>query len=149
MARKDALLRLHQRLMDKRADLRKKLGSVDPQWESTPPQGGDVGDAANHGASRELNTQLAALENRELRQVEQAIELIREGRYGRCEHCSQSIPLERLRAVPTTIMCVKCQSEIELNGHLPDATDVDWSKAMDHEGQGNTSEVTIRDLDVR
>jgi len=147
MARKDALLRLHQRLMDKRTDLHKKLGGG-PQWQSTPQRGGDVGDAANRGTSHELNTQLAALENRELRQVEQAIELIRNGRYGTCEQCNHSIPLERLRAVPTTIMCIKCQQKIELTGQMPGDTDVDWSNALAQEGQTNTSEVTLRDPDA-
>lgn len=148
MARKDALLRLHQRLIEKRDTLRTKIGADDTAWQASPQTGGDIGDAANHGTSRELNTQLAALENRELSQVEQALQLIREGRYGKCEHCSHSIPIERLRAVPTTILCVACQSELELTGSLPDDGDVDWSNTLDLEGKTNPTEVSLRDLDA-
>jgi len=148
MARKDALLRLHQRLIEKRDTLRKKIGDNDHAWQTTPQTGGDIGDEANHGASHELNTQLAALENRELSQVEQALQLIREGRYGKCEHCSHSIPIERLRAVPTTILCVACQSELELTGALPGDGDVDWGNALEHEGRLNPTEVSLRDTDV-
>ena len=141
MARKDALLRLHQRLIEKRDTLRKKFGTNDRAWQAAPQTGGDIGDAANHGVSRELDTQLAALENRELRQVELALQLIREGRYGKCEHCSHSIPIERLRAVPTSILCISCQSELELTGALPGDGDVDWGHAMDIEGRMKPNEV--------
>ena len=148
MARKDALLRLHNRLIEKRDSLRKKSGNDDRNWQNSPQTGGNIGDAANHGASRELNTQLAALENRELRQVELALKLIREGRYGKCENCSHSIPIERLRAVPTTILCVSCQSELELTGTLSVDGDVDWGHALDFEGQMNPTEVSLRDIET-
>lgn len=148
MARKDALLRLHQRLIEKRDSLRKKSGTDDRKWQNSPQTGGDIGDAANHGASRELNTQLAALENRELRQVELALQLIREGRYGKCENCSHSIPIERLRAVPTTILCVSCQSELELTGSLSPDGEVDWGHALDLEGRMNPTEAGLPDVEL-
>lgn len=148
MARKDTLLRLHKRLIEKRDALRTKFGADDHTWQTNPQTGGDIGDAANSGASHELNTQLAALESRELRQVELALQLIREGRYGKCEHCSHSIPIARLRAVPTTILCVSCQRELELTGSLGDDGDVDWGNALDFEGRMNPTEVSLRDIDV-
>ncbi len=37
----------------------------------------------------------------ELREVEEALERIREGTYGRCIDTGEPIPLERLKAVPT------------------------------------------------
>ncbi|MFP6703005.1 MAG: TraR/DksA family transcriptional regulator [Planctomycetaceae bacterium] len=148
MARKDSILRLHQRLIEKRNTLRKRFGTSDPGWQNAPQVGGDVGDAANHGSSRELTTQLAALENRELCQIEQALQLIRDGRYGRCERCNYSIPIERLRAVPTTIMCVACQSELELTGGLSSDGEADWGNAVELEGRINPTEVTLRDIDV-
>ena len=88
MARKDALLRLHERLVAKRDSLRKKL--ADDLTHTQVSTAGDEADAANDGAQVELNTQLAALESRELVQVERAIDLIRRGRYGICEVCDQA-----------------------------------------------------------
>ena len=58
MSRKDALLRLHERLIAKRTSLRKKLAE---ELNLSVPSGagcGDVGDAANDGAQNELNSQL-------------------------------------------------------------------------------------------
>lgn len=145
MARKDALLRLHQRLLSKRGALRKKLVGDDRPWQPSPRNGGDLGDNASEGTTRELNSQLAALENRELRQIERAIELIRDGRYGTCEHCNHSIPIQRLRAVPTTFLCVDCQRELEETGTSDEAN---WANTLDSEGAGDTTEVSLGELDT-
>ncbi len=148
MARKDAVLRLHERLIAKRDTLRMKLtddAQFDDQCYST---GGDVGDAANNGAQNELSTQLKALESRELIQIERAIELIRDGRYGRCEVCSASIPITRLKALPYTLLCVDCQREQEEMGADSFDADVDWTSAYEHEGRMSEKELTLGDIDI-
>ena len=148
MARKDALLRLHERLISKRDTLRKKL-TGDAQFDvQNYNTGGDVGDAANSGSQNELNTQLKALESRELVQIERAIELIRDGRYGRCEVCSASIPITRLKALPYPLHCVDCQREQEELGGDAFDSDVDWSSAYEHEGRMSEKELTLGDIDI-
>jgi DnaK suppressor protein len=148
MARKDALIRLHQRLISKRETLRKKLFDEFKLTKPVTDGVGDVGDVACDGASTELDSQLAALESRELRQVERAIELIREGRYGICEHCEQSIPVTRLQAVPFAPLCVECQRLLEESGELGEEFDADWENAYEFEGRLNDKEYTLRDLDI-
>lgn len=149
MARKDALLRLHQRLITKRDSLRRKLADehdidLPSGWEG----GRDVADTANEGAEAELDSQLAALESRELDQIEQAIQLIRDGRYGKCEMCDKSIPITRLKALPFTTFCVECQREAEYIRSEGGDVEVDWSSAYEHEGRMSDREITIGDLDV-
>ena len=148
MARKDAILRLHQRLTAKRDALRKKLVDEFKVSQTTSAGVGDVGDAANHGTSAELNSQLASLESRELRQIERAIDLIRDGRYGICEHCEQQIPVARLQAVPFAPLCVECQRELEELGGSGEDFEVDWENAYEFEGRLNDRELTLGDLDV-
>ena len=149
MARKDALLRLHERLVAKRDSLRKKFSnelnlSHTPAWAGT----GDVGDAAHGGSESEINSQLAALESRELAQIEQAIRLMREGRYGSCEICDTTIPIARLKALPYTPYCVTCQrKKADMIGD-PESFEPDWESAYEHEGRMNDRELTIRDLDI-
>jgi RNA polymerase-binding transcription factor DksA len=46
----------------------------------------------------------------ELRDVEQALERMRELAYGRCMDCRTTIPYERLNAYPTAKRCLRCQS---------------------------------------
>lgn len=145
MARKDALLRLHERLIAKRDALRKKL--IEEFDESHPAwSGGDVGDAASDGEQSELNSQLAALESRELLQVERAITLIREGRYGLCEACEQPIPIARLKALPFTPLCVECQRMQEAYGRDAGGVEADWESAYELEGRLSDRELTLGDI---
>lgn len=146
MARKDALLRLHERLLAKRDDLRKKLADEHdlPTWSG----GRDVGDSASEGAEAELDSQLAALESRELAQVEQAIRSIRDGRYGQCDVCEKPIPVERLKALPFTTSCVACQREAEFVRAEGGDVEADWESAYEHEGRMNDRELTLGDIDV-
>jgi DnaK suppressor protein len=147
MARKDALLRLHERLVAKRDSLRKKL-SDDFTTITAVSTTGDEADAANDGAQNELNSQLAALESRELAQVERAIDLIRQGRYGLCEICEEPIPIERLKALPFTPVCVTCQRMQEKLSRNSDSDDADWESAFELEGRLRDRELTLGDIDI-
>jgi DnaK suppressor protein len=146
MSRKDALLRLHERLVAKRDSLRKKLAE---DLTNTQVSGaGDEADTANDGAQVELNTQLAALESRELVQVERAIDLIRHGRYGMCEVCDLAIPIERLKALPFTLVCVTCQRLQEQMSRGGADEDADWESAFELEGRLHDRELTLGDIDI-
>ncbi len=150
MARKDALLRLHKLLVMKRDSLRKKLAeefNVSVKSLSRISRGGDVGDAAMDGASDEVNSQLAALESRELNQIERAIHMMREGRYGICEMCDKPIPITRLNALPFAPLCIDCQRQQELSGHTDYEMHADWESAYEHEGRLNDQELTLGDFD--
>lgn len=148
MARKDALLRLHDRLMAKRNSLRKRLAEEHnltlPTWTGSR----DVGDAASEGAEAELDNQLAALESRELAQIEQAIENIRDGRYGLCELCDKPIPIERLKALPFTTHCVECQRKAEHVRANGGDYEADWESAYELEGRMSDREFSIGDFDI-
>ena len=145
MSRKDSLLRLHQRLSARRDALRSKLnGKVKRDQRDV----GDLGDVAHEGATTELNSQLASLETRELRFIERALLMIREGRYGVCEGCEEHIPIARLQALPYTVLCVECQRREEELGPREDG-DVDWEQACDFEVRFNSDrELTIDDLNI-
>ncbi|HEX9822617.1 MAG TPA: TraR/DksA C4-type zinc finger protein [Methylomirabilota bacterium] len=44
----------------------------------------------------------------QLQRVEHALELLGQGRYGRCARCGQDIGKERLDVAPDTFLCVSC-----------------------------------------
>lgn len=46
-------------------------------------------------------------------QIEEAVQLLLEGRYGRCVDCRRAIPAARLRALPFAIRCLACQERLE------------------------------------
>lgn len=148
MARKDALLRLHQSLIAKRDALRKQLLN-DMNLSQTSEAGtGDICDAALDGTQNELHSQLAALESRELNQIVQAINMIREGRYGNCEVCGEKIPIARLRALPFTPLCIDCQRKQESSRGHKDGFDADWESAYEYEGATNDRELTLGDIEL-
>lgn len=118
MARKDALLRLHVRLVTRRNALRKALsGDMDSLrlYNSTFVVGDSV-DAAIDSVNDEISTQLAELESRELEQIERALDRIGHGVYGRCEFCGEKVAEARLNALPYTNTCIDCQRENERQG---------------------------------
>ncbi len=145
MARKDALLRLHNRLVVRRDALRKALsGDVDSlrAYHSTFDVGDQV-DAAVDSANEEINSQIAELESRELEQIERALDRIRNGRYGRCEYCGEKVAEARLNALPYTDSCIECQREMERTGYVAARLSSDahrWAKLDDrHDDDGKVN----------
>lgn len=133
MARKEALLRLHDRLVARRDALRRVLsGDLDSLGElSANDAVGDSVDAAVDTANDEINSQLAEIESRELGQIERALQRIGEGEYGKCEFCNEKIGTARLNALPYTTTCIDCQREQERYGpgfFAGSAEDRRWAK---------------------
>ena len=118
MARKDALLRLHARLVARRDALRKALSGDMDSYRELAAQDvvGDTVDAAVDNANDEISSQLVEIESRELGQIEHALQRIVEGVYGRCEYCGNKIAEARLNALPYTNSCIDCQRENERTG---------------------------------
>ena len=56
-------------------------------------------------------------EGETLTQIEGALERIENGVYGSCVGCSGRIPKMRLKVMPYTPYCVKCQSERESSSY--------------------------------
>jgi RNA polymerase-binding transcription factor len=46
-------------------------------------------------------------------QIEEAVLLLLDGRYGRCVDCRRAIPAARLRALPFAVRCLACQERFE------------------------------------
>ena len=132
MARKDALLRLHARLVARRDALRKALnGDLDSYRElAAQDVVGDNVDAAVDNANDEISSQLVEIESRELSQIEHALKRIVEGVYGRCEFCGGKIAEARLNALPYTNSCIDCQRENERTGQgfRPGVESQRWAK---------------------
>jgi DnaK suppressor protein len=152
MARKDALLRLHARLVARRDALRKALnGDVDSlrEYHSTFDVGDNV-DAAVDTANEEISTQLAEIESRELDQIERALKRIVKGVYGRCEFCGGKIAEARLNALPYTNSCIDCQRENERTGASFGVAGDEggrWAKLSD-KGMDDDHDVNLNDFEM-
>lgn len=72
----------------------------------------NIGDDEDENASEvEEYTDNLALENnleKQLKEVNEALEKMEKGTYGICENCNQEIDVERLKAYPAAKICIKC-----------------------------------------
>ena len=154
MARKDAMLRLHARLVTRRDALRKALnGDLDSFREFAALNVvGDNVDAAVDTANDEICSQLVEIESRELGQIEHALCRIVEGVYGRCEYCGGKIAEARLNALPYTNSCIDCQRENErTGGHFGAASDeLKWAKIYDKpsDDHDRDSNINLSDFEM-
>jgi len=154
MARKDAMLRLHARLVARRDALRKALsGDLDGfrEFAATNDVGDNV-DAAVDTANDEICSQLVEIESRELGQIEHALKRIVEGAYGRCEYCNGKIAEARLNALPYTNSCIDCQRENERHGQAFGRTPEDhrWAKVFDKpiDDHERDSDINLSDFEM-
>jgi DnaK suppressor protein len=71
----------------------------------------DVDDEATQAfrsSSRDLIMLTLEREIRNISEIEQALERIKNHQYGVCVSCDEKIPYNRMRAIPWTRMCVDC-----------------------------------------
>jgi len=110
--------------LSKLKEIRKTLlGDVEKnfkisQTESTEPVA-DITDAAARTYSNQLITNLGEQDWEKLKQVDEALEKIKDGNYGICSTCDQPIPEARLDVVPFAKFCVGCLSKIENETQTP------------------------------
>ena len=108
---------------------------------------GDVADLANGDVERELSSQLASLESRELEQIETAILALKQGSYGTCEDCQKPIPIARLQAVPHSTTCIDCQRSEE-RGERKRGVRTNWTTAWRDEVRAHDVENTLENLSI-
>lgn len=82
--------------------------------ESTDDNADDFADRANNSYARELMFALSNGEREIMLRIDEAVERIDKGDYGRCVHCEEPIGLPRLEAVPWARYCIRCQEQDEL-----------------------------------
>lgn len=147
MARRDGLSELRDILIKRRDALRKALaGDLSLLKELRQQTSGDMVDAALDAAHDEISSQLAEVESRELGNIENALERMRDGNYGACETCDCGIPMARLQALPYATLCINCQREAEKSG-IGSAGNNVWGRGVpDLDSLDN--DVSVNDIEI-
>ena len=94
------------------------LGSLAAQNEDYKKivEGGESGDevdVASDVVDGRLLESLGAQDSNRLQMINNALDRIKQGTYGRCLVCKEESPEERLEAIPYAFMCINCQSRNE------------------------------------
>ncbi len=72
-----------------------------------------MADLATDTYDREFSLDLASNERQLLYEIDEALKKIEEGKFGICEECKSIITKSRLKAIPYTRLCLKCQEAKE------------------------------------
>ena len=87
------------------------------ETEGSKDEGRDTYDLASDERDREINFILSDREREKLLAIDEALQRIKDETYGICEcgcqNCEGEIGLGRLKVMPFTRLCVKCQEETE------------------------------------
>jgi DnaK suppressor protein len=100
-------------LETKKQLLKEMKGRVKEEAEGVKDEGRDTYDLASDERDREINFILNDREREKLLAIDEALQRIKEKTYGLCESCEGEIQLGRLKVLPFTRLCVKCQEENE------------------------------------
>jgi DnaK suppressor protein len=76
----------------------------------------DIGDLSQLDLDEDIDYTLLGMHIERLREVEDALDRLEEGTYGICADCGAAIKLERLKVLPFTTCCVRCQEKREQIG---------------------------------
>ena len=72
-----------------------------------------MADLATDTYDREFSLDLASNERQLIYEIDEALKKIQDGNYGNCEQCKSPISKTRLKAIPYTRLCLKCQEAQE------------------------------------
>ncbi|MDR2436694.1 MAG: TraR/DksA family transcriptional regulator [Endomicrobium sp.] len=112
MNKKD-LAEIKKLLIEKKAKLLNKTNNTQRDIDSDDTDVGDEIDTARHSSDKEMFFEIAAVDKIILYAVNDALAKIEKNTYGKCECCGEAISVERLKAIPWTRYCIKCQEEAE------------------------------------
>ena len=102
--------------------LREIQERIKQETEGSKDEGRDTYDLASDERDREISFILNAREREKLTAIEEALQRIKDKTYGICEgggeNCEGEIRLGRLKVLPFTRLCVKCQEDIEKENKL-------------------------------
>jgi DnaK suppressor protein len=112
--RREFLQQAADTLQETKKQLLKEMqGRVREETEGVKDEGRDTYDLASDERDREINFILNDREREKLHAIDDALQRIKDKTYGICESCEGEIQLGRLKVLPFTRLCVKCQEETE------------------------------------
>ena len=73
-----------------------------------------MADQGTDAMEREMGFMLASKSGRLIYHIDEALQRIRKGTYGKCHRCGKNISKDRLEAVPHARFCIECKSKEEV-----------------------------------
>jgi DnaK suppressor protein len=100
---------LHERRQELLVEAERTVGGMTDAKENFP----DPTDRASLESDRNATLRIRDRERKLIAKIDEALERIADGTYGKCESCGEAIGLARLKARPVTTLCIDCKSAQE------------------------------------
>lgn len=118
--RANALKQLKEKLISQRLTLVKDLKQMHEEIAGMTFQyvSGGLSDThllkhTDDNYALELTTGLIEAEEKQVKNIDKALERLEDGTFGICQHCFKPILLERMRALLTAVLCLPCKRREE------------------------------------
>ena len=115
---KQIIEELKQKLEKEKSLLEKELSdfatkdkTLKGNWDARPPKHEENSDIEEESDETEEYDNLISIEQSlelKLKDVDIALDKIKNGSYGRCEKCNKEVEEERLKAYPEARLCITC-----------------------------------------
>jgi len=121
--RKDFLKKSKDSLTEMKKQLLREIQDrVKEESEGLKDEGRDTYDLASDERDREINIILSDRERDKLQAIDDALQRIEDKTYGICDYggdnCEEEIGMGRLKVLPFTRLCVRCQEQTERESKL-------------------------------
>jgi len=101
-------------LMERRARLLGDAGKTAQDMGRSEAEGfPDPTDRGVLESERNLELRIRDRERKLIGKIDEALDRIERGMFGRCEECDDPIGADRLRVRPVTTLCIRCKEEEE------------------------------------
>ena len=112
---KEFIEKCRQRLIEERNEILESFSGQDEQMKKIVDniEAGDEADRASERIDSTLLNSLSEASNRRLTQINNALERIKQGKFGICLECGKEIPQGRLEAIPYAALCIACQTKAD------------------------------------
>jgi DnaK suppressor protein len=100
---------LNQRIAELRTEAGKTVENMDVDGNFPDPT-----DRASMESNRNSILRIRDRERKLIFKIQEALQRLEAGEYGKCEECGEDIGIERLKARPVTTLCITCKSSQEI-----------------------------------
>ncbi len=101
-------------LKQRKMQIRKNIEDTFMEMQSLSDSGAsDEIDHATISIDKTIEQAITEQQAKELRDIDYALIKIKEGKYGVCEMCEESISLQRLKVKPQAKYCIACRQLVE------------------------------------
>ena len=107
----DQYARIRQQLIEKQAELVRRLASL--KENLTAGRSADSQEQAQELENAEVVDALGNEARIEISKIAKALDQIKNGTYGICVACGETIPMARLEAYPFADRCIRCATAAE------------------------------------